>query len=324
MKHEIHLQEIVDNLHGTYFKINLIFLCKLLEDASKSKKPYRNKEFVAYLGCHINKNTKTSTTMQGWILGYKPVPISKLIKIMKKSKFSWNDIEENLISIKTARKKGEINIKFPLKIEREFGSIVGYIMGDGSIDKKYKQVFFSNSNTSLLKDFKDCMKRLFNIEPRIWVQAKRNFNQKSEWLCKVKNLENVPKGNNVGLFYPKICGILLHSIFGEFANGKSKKVTKEIKSYNKIFLKYLVRAFFDSEGTTYNYRNMIRVCQDDEFILHEIKDILLNFDIKTNKVRGYPIRGKKRHVFDITNKENFLKFHELIGFTSDSKKLFPV
>lgn len=83
----------------------------------------------------------------------------------------------------------------------------------------------------------------------------------------------------------------------------------------------MVRAFFDSEGSAYNYRNMVRVFQDDKLILNELKDILLEFGIKSNKTWYYMKRGKKRYVFDISNKENFDKFHNLIGFISDSKKL---
>jgi hypothetical protein len=164
------------------------------------------------------------------------------------------------------------------------------------------------------------MNQTFGIQPRIWIQKKSNFGN-TKWDFRVNTLKNLPKNRCVGLFYPKICGIILHSILGNFADGKNKQITTEIKNSHKLFLVHMIRAFFDSEASAYNKRNMIRVFQDNKDILEEIRNILFSFDIKTNNVKYYIKKYKKRYYFDITNKENFLKFHKVIGFNSNYKKL---
>jgi len=46
MKEQIYLKDLAFYLGKTHIKLNLLFLNKLLKDASKSDKPYRNEEFA--------------------------------------------------------------------------------------------------------------------------------------------------------------------------------------------------------------------------------------------------------------------------------------
>lgn len=199
---KIHLKDIIKILENAHFKIELKFLRQLLINASKSEKPWRNKIFAKKVGCIFNKKVDSATGISGWINGYRTLPLKKLIKIVNLSDYDWVDIETKLISIKSGINKGEIYIKFPIIIEKELGAIIGYLLGDGTIDKKYSQVSFYNKDIKLLKDFHDKMYKIFNLKPRIWIQKNNKFQDKSEWLCRCSSLEEIPKNHPVALFYP--------------------------------------------------------------------------------------------------------------------------
>ena len=235
------------------------------------------------------------------------------------SDFTIDDVENYIISIKSGQKKGEIYPKFPIKIDEKLGSIVGHILGDGSIDKRFNAVFYSNSNVELLGEFREYMKSIFGIEPRIWVQEKAHFGR-TKWMKRLPELKDIPRGHNVGLFYPRICGITLHEIFGKFADGKNKHITEEIKNFNNSFKIGFLRAFFDDEGSVNSSSYTIRFHQDNKILLEEIRSLLLELNIKSNPVRTYIKRNKERHYFNITGFKEYDTFNRIIGCTSSKKK----
>jgi len=319
MKNQFGLLDIYPFLSNSHIKLNLVFLNKLIIDASKSKLPNRNEEFCKKISCPLNKNKKSSTTIYGWMKGYKTLPFSKLIKLIEMSNYSWKDVEENLIYLKAGIRKGEINPKFPINIDYKLGSVAGHILGDGSIDKQFHSVFYSNSNKELLKEFSEYMKGIFGINPRIWVQDIPNYG-KTKWLKRVWNFDEVPKGHNVGLFYPKICAEILYSILGHFAEGNSKRITNKIKELNIDFKKGIIRAFFDDEGSINSNNYTIRFHQDRKDILKDFTIFINEFGIKSNPIRSYNKNNKRRYYFNITGFNEYSKFYNLIGCTSSKKK----
>jgi len=319
MTKELNFGELSASLKATHIQINLSFLEELLKDASKSASPHRDENFSKRIGCPINRNKKSALTIYGWMKGYRTIPLSKITKILELSKFSWEDIEKNLLTIKSGIRKGEISPKFPIKIDYKFGSIVGHILGDGSIDKRFHSLFYSNSNPELLKEFSYFMKEIFGISPRIWVQDLPKYGE-TRWLKKVESLNELPRGHNVGLFYPKICSDIIYASFGKFAEGKSKFITSQIKNANLDFKKGLVRAFFDDEGSVNSKSYTIRFHQDKKDILEDIIFILRELGINSNKVRFYEKRGKLRYYFNITRFKEYSNFYNNIGCTSSNKK----
>ncbi len=320
MKREVGLEALAGSLKHTHLKLNLNFLIKLLKDASNSDYPQKSEEFCRGIKCQVNKTKKISTTIYGWMRGYRTVPLSKLIKIVEFSSYKWGDVEKNLISIKAGIRRGEIPLKFPITIDEKLGSIIGHILGDGSIDKRFHSLFYSNSDLALLKEFSYSMKKKFSLEPRIWVQEKTSFDEKTKWMKRVNNLDDVPRGHSVGLFYPKICTDILYTICGKFAEGKTKKITKEIKGFDKEFKKGLIKAFFDDECSINSKNHTLRLHQDRKDILEDIKRILGDFDIDSNVVRSYNKRGKLRYYFNINGFKNYYGFFKIIGCTAPKKK----
>ncbi|MGV8151453.1 MAG: LAGLIDADG family homing endonuclease [Candidatus Nanoarchaeia archaeon] len=320
MNKELDLHDFVLTMPHAHVKLNLDFLNKLLQDSSKSAKPYRNKLFANKIACPINEKKKSAMTIYGWMSGYKSIPLSKISKILEGSSFSWRDVEKNLIYIKAGIRHGEISPNFPIQIDYKLGSIVGHVLGDGSIDKRFHSLFYSNSNLDLLKEFSYFMEKLFGIKPRIWVQKRKLFEEKSQWLMKVKSFDEIPDKHPVGLFYPKICSDILYLVCGKFADGKNKMITSEIKELNLNFKKGLVRAFFDDEGSVSSKNHTIRLHQDRKDILEDFKIILKEFEIKSNPVRSYTKLNKLRYYFNINGFREYFNFYRVIGCTSKKKQ----
>jgi len=297
-------------------RVDKSFLKKLIVTAAKDNKPHINKNFMKKLEIKPNLTYGRNITIYGWGRYTDSIPIKKMIKIMNILNYSYSNIEKKVISLKGGSRGGEVNIKFPINIDKRLGCIIGHILGDGSIDSNYKQVFFSNSNKELLKEFESKMFSIFNVKPRIWMQRKSNFG-KTRWEKRLEKIDYLKKNRNCGLFYTTICGVILNEIFDGFCIGKNKKITQRIKTASKEFKIGLIRAFYDDEGNV--GKDRIRLFQDNKGILISISKFLKEMGIKPGSIKRYKKRGKFRHYFDIYRKSNFIRFKDKIGFTSTAK-----
>ena len=148
------------------------------------------------------------------------------------------------------------------------------------------------------------------------MQKKPDFGR-TKWDKRLKKIDELKGGRNGGLFYPSICGVLLNNILGNFAIGKDKKISEEIKGTNKEFKRNLIRAFYDDEGTV--GEDNLRLFQDRKDVLENFGNFLREFEIFPGNVKGYLKNGKKRYYLDIHRKSNLIKFRDKIGFTSSKK-----
>jgi hypothetical protein len=303
---EIHLTNLREHPTSTHIKLDLEFLSRLLINASKSDCLWKDRDFISHIGGKYNEKAGRYTAINNWIYGHTSVPFRKLDIILGLSSYSSIEVEKHIISIKCGQKKGEIFPKFPLPIDQKLGSIVGHIRGDGSIDKRYLQPFYTNSNIDLIREFHDNIQDIFGIQPRIWIQNSGDFKRKSKWLYRVSSLMDIKRPYQIGIFCPKICGIILHAIFGPFAIGSHKLISEQILTCNPNFKRGLIRAFFDDESSVDVKSYTQRAFQE--------------FEINSNPVRHYTKRDKMRYYFNITGKENFNRFYEQIGYTSIKKR----
>ncbi|MCH7568361.1 MAG: hypothetical protein IIA87_02975 [Nanoarchaeota archaeon] len=318
-KERFGLEDFVNDFGYFHTKMDKLFLKELLVKAAKDDKPHYNKKLIIQLGMKFTKNRDHCKTIYGWTTYEKTIPLNKLAKIIKLSRVSWKEVESNIFSIKAGQKKGEIKPNFPIKINKNLGTIVGHILGDGAIDKKYQQISFSNSDKFLLHEFKDHMREIFSIKPRIWMQKSPDFGN-TKWDKRLNNIDELEYGRNCGLFYPSICGLLLNSIFDNFAVGKNKRITKKILAANSEFKKGLIRAFFDDEATVDIKSRYIRIFQDRVDILEDFRTLLKEFNIIPREIKCYIKGDKKRYYFNISKEENLKLFRKKIGFTSPKKE----
>jgi len=316
---EIKLEDLSKE-ENLYVILKKDFLRDLITEASKEEKPYFNKKFCDYLDISFNKQEKCSLTLRNWLNNQKSIPIKKIELIRDKTNIRWEEIERNFVGIKSGFRGTIANIRFPIKLDKKLGSIVGHILGDGSIDAKYKQVFFSNSNKELLKEFSDNFDSVFNLKPRIWMQKKTiPFKEKTRWEKRLNSIDELEGGKNCGLFYPSVSGALLNCILSNFCIGKEKIINAKIKNTPLEFKIGLIRAFCDDEGTVYN--RSIRIFQDKIEILEAIKEFLLEIGITTSKIKHYIKRDKERSYIDIHRKSNLIKFRDKVGLTSPKKRI---
>jgi hypothetical protein len=283
MVKQISLKELVLYLDKAIVKLKLDFVRELLCNASGSNKPWLNKDFSKKMGVKWNNRYNFSSAIKNWFDGKRNISFLFLKKLLKLSKYFWLDVENNLISIKAGTAKGWIYPTFPIAVNKELGSIVGHILGDGSIDKRYLQVSYSNKNKDLLSEFEKCMESVFGPKARIWYQESSDFKTKnSRWIRRVNSIKEIPDGTQGGLFYPKIVGLLLYGILGKFAFGSNKKLTQKILDTDLDFKKNLIRAFFDDEGTV--QPEEIGVFQDNKKLLEGLREMLMELGIIPNKI----------------------------------------
>lgn len=315
MKGDYFHLERLSEINNLSVRINNKFLEKLLRKASKSEKPHCDPDLIKKLDMKPTSRN-VCCTIYGWTKYNKSVPFEKIRRLIEISGSKWSDAEEKLISIKSRISRSEVKLKLPLELDKQMGSVIGHILGDGSIDKKYQQVFFSNSEKELLKEFSTNMKSIFSIEPRIWMQKAPEFGN-TQWDRRLNSIEELTAGRNGALFYPTICGLILNKIFNDFSIGKDKKITKGILNSNKEFKRGLIRAFYDDESTV-GQKN-IRLFQDRKDMLEIFRNILNEFEISSSQIKTYMKHDKERYYFDIFRKSNFAKFEKEIGFTSPEK-----
>ncbi len=242
------------------------------------------------------------------------------MKILRLANEDFSITHSHIVSIKAGQRGGEISPKFPINIDKQLGSIIGHVLGDGSIDLRYNQVFYSNSNKELLEEFDGFMFNIFGVRPRIWMQRKSTFEGKTRWEKRLNSVNELEAGKNCGLFYPTICGLILNSLFDNFAVGRNKKITNKIVGADKEFKKGLIKAFYDDEGSVDKRGGYIRLFQDRKDILEEFRSLLLQFGIEPGQIKSYVKRNKERYYFGIHRKSNFIRFQKEIGFTSSKKK----
>lgn len=318
-KSEFYLEDIISK-RNFYLKFNPEFVKNILLEITDIRPPYKDKQLAEKLKLDFNSGYGISTSIRNWFQNKNSIPSSKIEIILKLSKYNWKDIENNLISIKTGNGRATpIKLTFPIKLDRKLGLLVGHILGDGSIGRKYSSVFFSNSNKALLEEFHNLIREIFNLEPRIWLQESGNFKTRTKWIKRLYNTDEIENSKDYGIFCSKIIGELLFCIFGKFAFGKFKKIPNITLSASRDFRVGLVRAFFDDECNV-NESRVIRVFQDDKRILDNLRAILINLGIQPCNVHSYIKGGKKRFYFDISGIDNLIKYREIIGSSHPEKR----
>jgi hypothetical protein len=241
---------------------------------------------------------------------------------LKISKFNWNDLNENLIGLKTGQGKSPlVKPKFPITLNRKMGSLVGHVLGDGAIDAGLNSTFYSNSNKELLCEFMGIARQLFFIEPRIWIQKSGNFKSKSVWIRRLKNETEIVEGAPHGVFCPRIVAAVLFAIFGKFAYGKKKYFPSRAFTAPLDFKIGLVRAFLDDESTVDVSSRQIRVFQDNRETLECFRRLLREIGVSPGPIHSYRKYGKDRYYFSISGYINLERYSKRVGFTNPNKAL---
>jgi hypothetical protein len=242
--------------------------------------------------------------------------LDKLIAI---TKVGDKEIERNVTAIKAGKAGKETKVKLPIKTSRQLTILIAKGMGDGTIEKNFRFSFW-NKDRELVNEVCKSVNRAVGVTR-----------------AKVNTLND---GRIQAKFNPFV-GFVLNR-FGVPIGDKTLQtfdVPKWIKSGDRSFKASFIRGIFDDEGSVeldvkHRTRRIVigmgkraELKNSLETFLNSIKDILLEFDIKSTKIREQERFVDKNGIekvilqFSITGKNNLEKFFHNVNFTSKPKRL---
>jgi len=191
-------------------------------------------------------------------------------------------------------------------ISQNMARIIAKISGDGNLSGK--QIMYFNTCLILIDEFKKDIKKEF---------GKANLSEGT-----------MSNGTPYVAVYGKKIAQSLTSFIPSY-NSCDIFIPKEITKSNKKIIKEYVRSFYDDEGCaslrlnrkTEEWKRNITLSSNSNKILGQVKRILENLGIRTNKIiMNYKLSNyDKSFVLSITGKDNFIKFKEKIGFKHPRK-----
>ncbi|MBI2541529.1 hypothetical protein HYV80_02365 [Candidatus Woesearchaeota archaeon] len=195
-------------------------------------------------------------------------------------------------------------------ISKNFARCLAKISGDGNLywGKSTRYVRYSNTCDELRDEFQKDINEEFGSTP-------------------------LTKGsNNSGVkFLQTNRRIIMERFLFYLRNYTSSAiyVPESIKQADKSVQKEYLRAFYDDEGCAAlrlyakgkEWKRNVTLASNSLRLLEEIKTMLLDFDIESNKIiRNKPNSNKdKCYTLAITGKDNIIKFKENIGFKHPNK-----
>lgn len=211
-------------------------------------------------------------------------------------------VNKNILYTKTKN-------SFPIRnkeinISPELARITGHILGDGGIhiikDEGKYRVFYVNNEHTLLNSFCEDIKVIFG-KVRIYSRD-RDYRGNELWL-------------------PTTIGLILNKIIN-IGNSHDKKIPGFIlNNQNHYIIKNFLQSIFDDEGYLYPQKHIIGISLVNPELLSEIKYLLEKVGIRTNPMHIHKSKNRSTmFYFNITGKENILKFHKKINFIHPVKK----
>ncbi|MBI3413687.1 MAG: Flp pilus assembly complex ATPase component TadA [Candidatus Aenigmarchaeota archaeon] len=210
-------------------------------------------------------------------------------KLASKNEFEFDQIE---FKGRTSSKP----VKLP-KLNRDFMSFLGYVYGDGSIEKS--GVSFHNTNCQLRKIFVDLSKKIFGLD------AKEEYSNRYGKITKARihNREIVRFLRNIGIPAGRKASILE-------LKGRFLKLPKDL-------IKSFIRSYFDCDSGVSNSRREIEFSTASKAMVNQMQSLLLRFGIISSVYeKNVAIKTYYRL---IVSEENAAKFNE-VGYNHPEKK----
>ncbi|MDO8553273.1 MAG: LAGLIDADG family homing endonuclease [Candidatus Micrarchaeota archaeon] len=184
---------------------------------------------------------------------------------------------------------GARQIRFPLIFNEEFAELLGYIYGDGNIDKNV--IHITNEDEEIVNRITCLSQQLFDITPT----------------------QILDKRSKIRLHRISIASkLIVHLICSIFDIPRGKKsnimtLTPEIMSSPKPVTAKLLRAYFDCDGYVESGTRHIEFCTASKIFAYQLRVLLLKHQISsgysvkyTNEVPYYRVflRGNETELFE--------------------------
>jgi len=247
------------------------------------------------------------TTSDGFILSKKAMKTKIGDFIASPRNIKTNPDENIRLNIKKGKTSAQ-KIRVPLEITPEFSGFLGYICGDGYLQKTSTSsyVWFTNNEEDLINDYIRCLTSTFG-----------DINY---------TVRDSPKGKSAKDVYVASIelGRVLEEISPSFYEGAYKKVVPNIiMRAPKGAVQAFLRAYFDADGTVGRNRCTISATSASKQLLQDIQLLLNRFGIISQlgytHSKSQTSQLQKYFRLKITSIEQFKRFGDLIGFNSYKK-----
>lgn len=264
----------------------------LLEDLKKL-------DLFTYINSDKIKKIKSGKTLKELCakLKYKS-NYCKFSQDLKKGKIPLELInsQENYLTLKTRGSKKILTI--PTYLNENFSEFLGYIIGDGHIEKNYVEV--TTENIEVINRLKELSKCLFNINPSIKKDIRTKNLYKvifsSKTLVKILSIFNLNPGKK----------------------GRNLKVPNQIQKSNDDVIKSFIKAYFDCDSSPSKNRRSIEVISESNILIKQISFLLRRFSINSTISKKFVSKNYYwRLVIKSRSAERYAK---KIGYLINSKQ----
>ncbi|MBU0530319.1 MAG: Flp pilus assembly complex ATPase component TadA, partial [Nanoarchaeota archaeon] len=265
---------------GIYTRDAKPLLNRIMKSYGFSKKDASKKMNINYL------------TFNSWF-GQNAIPLKELKRFLEITNYN-KDVQIKRLSSRRSSK----NIRNITKTSPELASILGYVIGDGNIDKNTTN--FHNSNHVLRKRFSYLVKDVFGIGT-----TTQHFESRTSRVQ----------------IYSFVVSEILNKVFGIPNRKKSRNadIPKLILKSSSREVSYFLSALFDCESYVSNKECEIEFSTSSEKLAKKIPYLLQRFGI-ISKVSTKKINGKKYYRLMISGSDNLKLFKENIGYSHPEKK----
>ncbi len=206
----------------------------------------------------IEKKNKTKKEIHGELKHKKNY--IEFIKNLKKGKIPIELINiEKFNSIKIKTKGSSKAIDFPLFLTPELAEFLGYLMGDGHLEKKYLQI--TTENEEVINRIKYLSKNLFDLD----LVIKKDKRTKSAYRLNLNSATLV-----------KLMGIFKLS---SGRKGRKLKIPEEILLSNNDVVRSFIRAYFDCDSHASSKNREITLCSESKILIKQMNLLLNRFGI---------------------------------------------
>lgn len=266
----------------------------VLNEAGKNLLKLKRKE-VGLLQRELAKKIEThQTSISYFEIGKQDMRRDVLFKICKHLNLDFNIF---LKDYTTPKKYGDINL--PTELKEDFARLLGYYLGDGSIEEDRITYFEQNLDVALY--YMDLIKKLFGFYPQHKFRESKNYHQ-----IRITRRPLVR---------------LIKSEFPELKKAIDSEIPKKILISEDNILASFIAGLFDAEGYV---TDRVALGINNEKVIRQLQLSLLRFGIisslNTYNNKMNPYSKRTRFTLAIDDKKSLEIFKDKIGFISKYKK----
>ena len=188
-------------------------------------------------------------------------------------------------------------INLPKVLNKALAQIVGYLIGDGSIEE-YRLSFFEERK-EVAKAYAQKLEKLFNSKAHLIFRKDKNYYQ-------------------IRIYGSPIVKLIVENF--EIGKGQDRRVPKKISEAKEEIVGAFLKGIFDAEGYA---SSKLALGINNKILSHQISLLLLRFGIISSVVtydnKKNPYSNNARYTIEISDKKSLESFKKNIGFTSREK-----